>query len=105
MFSLHNLSVKGKLFLLCGAFIAGMIVFAAVSSSTIAAIRIGGNRYDALIKLKNLSSDLVLPQATTVPSNIEFYRMLLSITPKEAREHAEAFHEAENIFRRRARCG
>ena len=98
MFSLSNMNVKVKLMVLCGAFVAGIVIFAGLSYSTIDTLRIGGDDYQALTKLTDLSADLTMPDATFQPSAFEFYRVLLSTTPEEAKQHIEAFQEAEKRF-------
>jgi len=98
MFSLSNMNVKVKLSVLCGAFIVGIVIFAAVSYNTTEAIRIGGERYQSLSSLKGLSSDLSMPNATFMPADFEFYRVLLSGTPDEAKQNIEAFQREEKEF-------
>jgi methyl-accepting chemotaxis protein len=98
MFSLSNMNVRVKLIVLCGAFVAGIVVFAAVSYSTIDAVRIGGDNYQSLAKLQELASDLSMPDATFEPSSFEFYRVLLSATPDEAKQHIEAFQDSLKRF-------
>ena len=98
MLSLANMNVKVKLGVLCGAFIAGIVIFAAVSYSTMETIEIGGDRYQNLVGLKALDSDLTPPTASFMPSNFEFYRVLLSQSPEEARQNIEAFQKEEKTF-------
>ena len=98
MFSLSNMNVRVKLTVLCGAFIIGIAIFAAVSYSTVDAIKIGGDRYETLIGLKDSYSNLSMPDATFMPSNFQYYRMLLSADADEAKRVAEVLHESERRF-------
>ena len=98
MFSLSNMNVKVKLGVLCAAFIAGIVIFGAVSYSTMQAIKIGGDSYNSIFRLTEAGSDLSMPDATFVPANFDFYRVLLSSSLDEAKQHIDAYHEAQKRF-------
>src|SRR5258708_391325 len=98
MFSLSNMNVRVKLTVLCAAFIVGIVIFAAVSYSTVDAIKIGGDRYQSLIGLKDSFSNLSMPDATFMPSNFQYFRILLSANADEAKRDIEVFHESERRF-------
>lgn len=93
MFSLSNLNVKGKLAVLCFTFIAGTVMFAAVSYTTIRSLGIGSERYSSLAELRLLQADISLSEATSLPSNIWVFRMLLAGSHEEVQHDIEHFRE------------
>ena len=98
MFSLSNLSVKAKLGLLCFTFILGMVLFAGASYTAIQSLRIGGERYNSLVELRELDADVAMPHATTFPTTIWMFRTLLAVSPDEVKENVEHIHETERNF-------
>jgi len=99
MFSLSNLSVKEKLGLLCFTFIFGMVLFAWASYTTIQSLRIGGERYDSLVELRDLDADVTMPHATTFPTTIWMFRTLLAASADEVKENVEHIRETERSFK------
>jgi methyl-accepting chemotaxis protein len=103
MFSLSKLNVKAKLGLLCLIFIAGMGLFAAASYTAIQSLRIGGDRYNALTELRDLDADVAMPNATTFPSTVWMFRMLLAPNAEEASHDVEHIKQTEQDFREHQR--
>ncbi|HVN27487.1 MAG TPA: hypothetical protein VMT64_03330, partial [Candidatus Binataceae bacterium] len=94
------MNVKVKLMVLCGAFLAGIVIFAAVSYSTIEAIRIGGERDRSLADLRNFSGDLTMPTATLADVNTQLYRIVLGGDEKQLELRLKDYSVAEKEYRR-----
>src|SRR5437870_7271447 len=99
MFSVKNLKMATKLGLLMGGAILGLLVFGAISYTTISEVRVGGPLHKQMIRGSDLNADLQPALLDVEQVRFPVFKMILDVQNKElfAKDIA-LYHERKKSF-------
>jgi hypothetical protein len=90
---MKNLRFKTKLFLLIGVSLAGLLVFGALTYTTLNKVKVGGPIYNQVQDLLQLQSDILPPVLEISPARLIIYRMLDEKDPQRLQDEIAEFHD------------
>src|SRR6266850_5782779 len=80
---MHNLTVRSKLTLLVGVFVAGFVAFGLCSQSTLYLVRVGGPYYRTIVQGKDVIADVVPPPEYLLEAYLVVLQMADETDPRQ----------------------
>jgi methyl-accepting chemotaxis protein len=80
--SLRNMKVSAKLIVLAGISLVGLLAFGLFAYSTLNTLKVGGGKYDQIVMIKDVVSDISPPSQNILEIRIVVYRMQLETREK-----------------------
>jgi len=101
MFSLRNLSIIGRLYLLMAIFTAGYLGFGALAYTTLSDLRVNGPLYGEVVQNKDLVADILPPPLYVRSTLLTVYQMVEEKDSEKLKQLARQFADQRTEFESR----
>ena len=98
MIRFKDISIRGKLTLLLGVFIGGMMIFGVVAYTALQTVKVGSPLYGRIEVEMTLHNNFALPVASLDPAALMIYRIMMSRTAADTQEYLAKFAELEKTY-------
>jgi methyl-accepting chemotaxis protein len=98
MIRFKDISIRGKLTLLLGVFVGGMLIFGAAAYTAIQTVKVGSALYARIEMSSELNADFTAPAASLDPAAFMLYRIMLSRDQADTQQYLTKFAEMEKTF-------
>ncbi|MBA5868743.1 MAG: HAMP domain-containing protein [Nitrospira sp. CR2.1] len=101
MFSLRNLSIVGRLYLLMAIFTAGYLGFGALAYTTLSDLKVNGPLYGEIVQNKDLVADILPPPLYVRGTLLTVYQMVEEKDSEKLKQLARQFADQRTEFESR----